>query len=110
MIVLSMSTDKPDINSAVPVFDHNDHSICVALDPEDHPFLAHYAGPGTFFQHVSGTIPVSLFHMCEPVLERLSGIGMSFPELTQRFPGNNSQAKLPESHDGIMHCSQKEQK
>jgi hypothetical protein len=83
-----------NVNSPLIVPDLRNEAVLVASDVEDGA-LSDRVGVGEITPRSGQGRPFGMFGDPVPVLERLPGIGMLFPELAQRLPADNSHASYP---------------
>jgi hypothetical protein len=85
-----MSPNKPNIDNAKFVFDFYDQTVFVAGDVKAHSVVGQDTGMTIIRFYIRRRFPFSQFGRFVPRLERLFGIRMFFPELSECTLGNDS--------------------
>ena len=86
-----MSSDKPDRDNAKCILDFYDQAIFVAGDVKTLSIVGQDTGSTIVRFYLGRSSPLSQFCRLVPSLERLFGVGMLFPELSECALRNNSQ-------------------
>jgi hypothetical protein len=86
-IIFLMGAYKPYENHTIVVLNGNDQSVIVAFDIEHHPVLSNEAGVPVSGLDVRRASPRGMPDITVPGLQRLTGICMLFPKLSQFLSG-----------------------
>src|SRR5437773_909410 len=92
-IVFCMCAHKTDVDHSVWIVDLHYKPVVVALNVEHNTVIANDACAAVLRLDLSWSIPVFLLHLPVPSQERLLGIGVTLPELSERLLGNDPHGK-----------------
>jgi hypothetical protein len=92
-IILCMGSDKPDINQAMSVNNHDNHKGLIALDIENDPVIRNKAGIAVKRFDIRRAIPSGAFHIMKPGLQGNGSIRVFLPEFPQDTPADDPHKK-----------------
>ena len=80
MVIFVVSSDKTNIGYTESIVHGYDDAIAITLDVEHNAVVGDDTGVSVYQLDISGCLPYRMLGILIPGLQRLSGIGMLFPE------------------------------
>jgi hypothetical protein len=89
-----MRANKANVNGAVFIVNSAYETVVVSFDIEDNPIIGQETSIAVSRLYVRWRFPISPLCVGIPGTQRLFGILMPFPELSQRSPGDNPHSAI----------------
>ena len=85
-----MRSYESHVADAISIIDRDDEPVLVPTDVEDDTIVANDARVRVDTLYIRGRLPIRFPHIMVPGPQRLLGVGVLFPELTERTPSNDA--------------------